>query len=75
MSKLRISLSAGIILISLYMLITQSFDWIPFSSFLLGMLMLVIGWEELKKGKREYGYLGIFSSLFIFFVALQTLLA
>ncbi|MGA5689741.1 DUF3953 domain-containing protein [Cytobacillus pseudoceanisediminis] len=75
MSKLRISLSAGIILISLYMLITQSFDWIPFSSFLLGMLMLVIGWEELKKGKRGYGYLGIFSSVFIFFVALQTLLA
>jgi hypothetical protein len=43
------------------MLITQSFDWIPFSSFLLGMLMLVIGWEELKKGKRGF-----------FFITLQT---
>ncbi|OHX50889.1 hypothetical protein [Cytobacillus oceanisediminis] len=63
MSKLRISLAAGIILISLYMLITQSFDWIPYSSFLLGMLMLVIGWEEVKKGKR--GFL---------FITLQTLL-
>jgi CHASE2 domain-containing sensor protein len=64
LSKLRISLAAGNILISLYMLITQSFDWIPFSSFLLGMLMLVIGWEELKKGKRGF-----------FFNTLQTLLA
>ncbi|WP_282139444.1 hypothetical protein [Cytobacillus oceanisediminis] len=64
MIKLRISLAAGIILISLYMLITQSFDWIPYSSFLLGMLMLVIGWVEVKKGKR--GFL---------FIALQTLLA
>ncbi|WP_110065144.1 DUF3953 domain-containing protein [Cytobacillus oceanisediminis] len=48
------------------MLFSESFELVPYNAFFLGLLMLVIGLEELKKGEKGYRYLSIAVSLFIF---------
>ncbi|MHA6534601.1 DUF3953 domain-containing protein [Paenibacillus sp. BAC0078] len=46
----------------------------PYMMFFLGTLMLLMGLEELQKGKKRFWYMSIVVSLFIFVVSIQTLL-
>jgi len=39
--------------------------------FFLSLMMLVMGLEEFKKGRRGYGWMGIVVFLFGFFASLQ----
>ncbi|MFD2680318.1 DUF3953 domain-containing protein [Bacillus seohaeanensis] len=67
----RIGLSVIIVIVATYMLITRNFEFMPYNIFLLSVLMAVMGADELKKGRKGYGYLGIAASLFCFFVTFQ----
>jgi hypothetical protein len=69
MKILRIVLSAIIIPLALYMLITNNFKWMPFNLFLLSLFIMVMGADEIIKGRKEYGYLNLAVSFFMFFVA------
>ena len=72
---LKAILSATIIVLSVYALISQNFMFMPYSMFLLGALMLTTGLTELQKErKRTVGYLLLILSLFIFFVTVQDLI-
>nr|WP_269766261.1 DUF3953 domain-containing protein [Paenibacillus crassostreae] len=41
--------------------------------FLLGVFMLIIGLEELRKSHKKFWYMSIVISLFSFFVSIQSL--
>ncbi|MEN2767540.1 YczI family protein [Ornithinibacillus xuwenensis] len=71
LKMIRISLAVVIIILSIYILLTDNFDMLLYSNTLLGLLLFVIGLEELKKEKKGFGYLGIFASIFAFFVSIQ----
>lgn len=59
------------LLFVIYAFITKDYDSSPFITFFLGLMMLVVGLEEYQKGRRPYGWLGVFASLYAFFVSIQ----
>ncbi|MCM3537307.1 DUF3953 domain-containing protein [Priestia endophytica] len=62
---LRVFLSVIVVILSGYSLLTQSFKLMPYSMLLLSALILVAGFIELQKNKKEFwGYLCIVVSLF-----------
>jgi hypothetical protein len=62
---LRVFLSVIVVILSGYSLLTQSFKLMPYSMLLLSALILVTGFIELQKNKKEFwGYLCIVVSLF-----------
>ncbi|KYG25720.1 DUF3953 domain-containing protein [Priestia endophytica] len=62
---LRVFLSIIVVILSGYSLLTQSFKLMPYSMLLLSALILVTGFIELQKNKKEFwGYLCIVVSLF-----------
>jgi hypothetical protein len=62
---LRVFLSVIVVILSGYSLLTQSFKLMPYSMLLLSALILVVGFIELQKNKKEFwGYLCIVVSLF-----------
>ncbi len=69
---LRIILSIITIGLSGFSLITQDFEYTPYLMLSLGATILVTGLIELQKNRREFwGYMGIVTSLFVFYVAIQ----
>jgi Protein of unknown function (DUF3953) len=70
----RIILSVITILLAAYGLITGNFRFQPFIIFSLGLLFLVIGLIEFRKGRKSYGWVCIFTFLFSLFVSIQTFL-
>jgi Protein of unknown function (DUF3953) len=60
-----------VFLSSVYSLYTDNFKFQPYITLLMGLMMLVMGIDELKKGKKGYGYLSIGVSGFVFLVFLQ----
>ncbi|MED4074244.1 DUF3953 domain-containing protein [Priestia endophytica] len=62
---LRVFLSVIVVMLSGYSLLTQSFKLMPYSMLLLSALILVTGFIELQKNKKEFwGYVCIVVSLF-----------
>ncbi|MED3726297.1 DUF3953 domain-containing protein [Priestia filamentosa] len=62
---LRVFLSVIVVILSGYGLLTQSFKLMPYSMLLLSALILVTGFIELQKNKKEFwGYVCIVVSLF-----------
>lgn len=62
---LRVFLSIIVVVLSGYGLLTQSFQIMPYSMLLLSALILVTGFIELQKNKKEFwGYGCIVVSLF-----------
>jgi hypothetical protein len=62
---LRVFLSVIVVILSGYSLLTQSFKLMPYSMLLLSALILVTGFIELQKNKKEFwGYLCIVVFLF-----------
>jgi hypothetical protein len=69
---LRLILTIIVVALSVFGLITESNEVIPYLMLLLGVSMLVTGLFELQKDKKGFwGYMGIVVSLFLFFVAIQ----
>ncbi|OAB75082.1 DUF3953 domain-containing protein [Paenibacillus crassostreae] len=56
-----------------YGLITEHFELNTYMVFLLGVFMLIIGLEELRKSHKKFWYMSIVISLFSFFVSIQSL--
>ena len=64
----RVILSAIVIIMAGYGLLTEN-QWLqPYMLFFLGLMMLVLGLEEFQKGRKVYGYLSIFVFLFLLIV-------
>ncbi|MCY8233952.1 DUF3953 domain-containing protein [Priestia endophytica] len=62
---LRVFLSVIVVILSGYGLLTQSFKLMPYSMLLLSALILITGFIELQKNKKEFwGYVCIVVSLF-----------
>lgn len=57
-----------------YSLLTETFDLVPYTMLCLGVMILVMGLEEYKKGKKGFWYMSIIVSLLLFFVSIQDLL-
>lgn len=68
---LRIILAVIVVSISGYELLTKNFEVQPYMMFLLGIMMLVTGIDELQKGRKEYGWLSIIVFLFCLFVSIK----
>ncbi|WP_308017484.1 YczI family protein [Alkalihalobacillus deserti] len=54
-----------------YGLITKNYGLQPYTMLFAGLLMLIVGLIEFKKERKEYGYLSIIVSIFLFFVSFQ----
>jgi len=61
----RIILSAITLLLAGYGLFTQNFVLQPLMIFFMGLLILVMGLDEFKKGRKGFGYLCIAVAIFI----------
>lgn len=71
----RIVLSVLVVALSGYMLIADTYELLPYSQFLLGILMAVLGAAEFKKGEKAHKWYGITSigvAIYLFYVAIQT---
>ncbi|MCR8848401.1 YczI family protein [Rossellomorea sp. SC111] len=55
-----------------YGLVTGDFKFQPYMILFLGLTMLVMGLREFQKGNKGYGWLGVVTFIFIFFVSIQT---
>lgn len=68
---LRIFLSIAGVVFASFILITQSFELMPYMLLVLGMSTLFTGVSELQKDKKAFwGYMSIIVSLFVFFVSI-----
>ncbi|NMD71247.1 DUF3953 domain-containing protein [Bacillus sp. DNRA2] len=72
---LRIILAVIVVSISGYGLLTNNFEVQPYMMFLLGIMMLVTGIDELQKGRKEYGWLSIIVFLFCIFVSFKGMIS
>jgi hypothetical protein len=72
LKNLHIILSITVISLAGYGLITRDFKFQPYMMLLLSLTMLVMGIREFQKGNKGYGWLGIVTFLFVFFVSIQT---
>jgi hypothetical protein len=59
------------LLLAVYGLFTRDFQFQPLTSFFMGLYILFIGLDEIKKGRKGFGYLCIAVCLFSIFVSLQ----
>ncbi len=72
MKILRIILQLAALGFSAYVLWTQNFTLMPYVMLMLGMFMLVAGFEKIQSNRKEcWGYMFVLASLFIFFVSAQ----
>ncbi|OAB38622.1 hypothetical protein PMSD_06295 [Paenibacillus macquariensis subsp. defensor] len=70
----KIIISILVITISIYCLITKRFELLPYMMLCLGVFMLVLGLEELQKGRKRFWYMSIIVAVFIFYISIQNLL-
>jgi amino acid transporter len=68
---LKIILSIVIVFSSTFALVTSNAMVAPYLMILIGLLMLVLGLEQRRKGKKGFWYISIIISLFSFFVSIQ----
>ncbi|RPF50271.1 DUF3953 domain-containing protein [Aquisalibacillus elongatus] len=62
--RIIFSVIAGIF--AVYALMTKNFEVYPYMFLFLSLMMLVMGLEELQKGRKGYGWLSIMTFLFVF---------
>ncbi|MEI5907085.1 DUF3953 domain-containing protein [Bacillus spongiae] len=68
----RIILAIIVITTTSYSLLTEEYWLQPYSLFLLGLLMFVMGLDEFKRGKRALGSFLFITSMFSFIVLFIT---
>lgn len=74
LKMLRIILAVIVVLISGYGLITNNFELQPYMMFFLGIMMLVMGLDELQNGRKEYGWISLVVFLLLLFVSIKGLI-
>lgn len=57
-----------------YMLVSQNYEIIPYTTFALASLILLTGISEIKKARKKMGLIDIAVSLLLFFLAVYVLL-
>jgi uncharacterized membrane protein len=68
----RITLAIIVICLSLFSLITQNFELMPYLLLFLAVFMLVAGLAEFQKDSKEFsGYISIIVSLFVFIASIK----
>ncbi|WP_064093332.1 DUF3953 domain-containing protein [Rossellomorea aquimaris] len=65
---LRIILALTVISMGAFTLLTDNHWLQPYMFFILCLMLLVMGLEELQKGRKAYGYLSFFVSMFLVIV-------
>lgn len=70
----RIILALIVITMASYSLLTENHWLQPYMLFFLGLMMLVMGLEEFQRGRKAYGYLSLFASIFLLIVLLETIM-
>jgi len=70
---LRITLAIFVVALAGYALITQNFEFLPYSLFLLAILSFLNGLIELKKDSKEFwGYANLGVAVFLIFIVIYT---
>ncbi|MBN3554774.1 hypothetical protein JYA63_10895 [Fictibacillus nanhaiensis] len=72
--KLKIAISAVVLLLAAYSITTGNLDITPFTSLALALLLLVMGFEERHKKKKWISYLCFFAFAVNFYVFVQSFL-
>lgn len=72
--KLKIVFSAVVLLLAVYSITTGNLDITPFTTLVLALLLLVMGFEERQKKKKWIIYFCFFAFAFNFYVFVQSLL-
>ncbi|KSU58333.1 hypothetical protein AS034_19840 [[Bacillus] enclensis] len=65
---LRISLALIGLVMALYGFFTDNFWLQPYTLFVIGVMLLVMGLEEFQKGRTEYGYISVATCIFLMIV-------
>ena len=74
LKTLKIILSIIAMGLSVFSIITNNSEYIPYLMLSLGATMLVAGFIELQKNSKGFGgYFSIVASLFVVYVAIQVL--
>lgn len=63
------------LILSSYSLFTGNSELIPYIQFFLGLMMLVMGIEEIRTNNKRVGYICLISSGFIFIVLILKLVS
>ncbi|MGJ3194206.1 DUF3953 domain-containing protein [Peribacillus frigoritolerans] len=72
MKIVRIILAIIVLALSACLLITENFEFMPYSMLFLGAIMLVTGLAELQKDRKGFwGYMSLVVSSFLFYVSIQ----
>ena len=72
MKILRLFLSAAVIALSGYSLITKNFEYMPYILLFLGVLGLVMGVSEIQAKRKVSAILSFLAASFACFVAIYT---
>ncbi|MBP1999996.1 putative membrane protein YiaA [Paenibacillus shirakamiensis] len=70
----KMILALIVIATSFYCLITKTFELMPYMMLCLGVFMLIIGLEDLQKGRKGFWYMSIIVALFVLIVSIQNLI-
>ncbi len=68
----RILLAVLVITMAGYGFLTENHGLQPYMLFFLCLMMLVMGLEEFQQGRKAYGYLSLFVSMFLLIVLFIT---
>lgn len=69
---LRILLAIIGIVLAVYCLITKNLEMMPYTLFVMGVLYLVTGSQELQAKRKTNAITSIFAGAFVLFVAIYT---
>ncbi|MFC7063432.1 DUF3953 domain-containing protein [Halobacillus seohaensis] len=73
--KLKIGLALLVIVMAIYVMITDNSTLVPYLMFIVGVHVLTVGITEIKKDNKNFwGYTSIASAVFVFFVSIYTFL-
>jgi Protein of unknown function (DUF3953) len=65
---LRITLALIVIIMAGYGFFTDNVWLLPYTLFIMSIMLLVMGLEEFQKGRTEYGYISVAACIFLMIV-------
>ncbi|MBM7578026.1 putative membrane protein [Jeotgalibacillus terrae] len=75
MNNSKLILGIILLILSIYIIMTDDYQWLPFTLLLLGMIVFINGLIELRQNKKSragYTYIAIF--LIVLYVAIDGIL-
>ncbi|KIL51702.1 hypothetical protein KP77_12140 [Jeotgalibacillus alimentarius] len=75
MNNSKLILGVILLILSIYIIITDDHQWLPFTLLLLGLIVFINGLIELRQNKKSrVGYTYIVIFLFVIYVAIDGIL-